>query len=110
MEMYNYDIAIVGGGPAGLSAAYTAAKSGARVILFEREKSIGQYVRTSGVSWIGEMKKLEIPEEIYNPIKNYRFVSPNNQITITGTEYRSCVLDVRSLYQYLSFLAIKAGA
>jgi len=110
MEMYNYDIAIVGGGPAGLSAAYTAAKSGARVILFEREKSIGQYVRTSGVSWIGEMKKLEIPEEIYNPIKNYRFVSPNNEITIRGTESRSCVLDVRSLYQYLSFLAIKAGA
>ena len=26
MEMYNYDIAIVGGGPAGLSAAYTAAE------------------------------------------------------------------------------------
>ncbi len=108
--MYNYDIAIVGGGPAGLSAAYTAAKAGAKVILFERDKSVGQFVRTSGVSWICEMKKLEIPEKLYNPIKNYRFVSPKNEITIKGTEYRSCVLDVRSLYQYLSFLAAKAGA
>ena len=105
-----YDIAIVGGGPAGLSAAYSAAKRGAKVILFERDKSIGQYVRTSGVSWINEMKKLEIPEKIYNPIKNYRFVSPKNEIIIKGTEYRSCVLDVRSLYQYLSFLAAKGGA
>lgn len=108
--MYNYDIAIVGGGPAGLSAAYTAAKAGAKVILFERDKSIGQFVRTSGVSWICEMKKLEIPDKLYNPIKNYRFVSPKNEITIKGTEYRSCVLDVRSLYQYLSFLAAKAGS
>jgi len=105
-----YDIAIVGGGPAGLSAAYSAAKKGAKVILFERDKSIGQYVRTSGVSWINEMKKLEIPEKIYNPIKNYRFVSPNNEVIIKGTEYRSCVLDVRSLYQYLCFLAAKGGA
>ncbi len=108
--MYNYDIAIVGGGPAGLSAAYTAAKAGAKVILFERDKSVGQFVRTSGVSWICEMKKLEIPEKLYNPIKNYRFVSHKNEITIKGSEYRSCVLDVRSLYQYLSFLAAKAGA
>ena len=47
--MFNYDIAIVGGGPAGLSAAYTAGKAGVKTA-FERDKSIGQYVRTSGVS------------------------------------------------------------
>ena len=108
--MFNYDIAIVGGGPAGLSAAYTAGKAGAKVVLFERDKSIGQYVRTSGVSWISEMNNLGIPENLYNPIKNYRFISPNNEIIIKGSKYRSCVLDVRSLYQYLSFLAAKAGA
>jgi digeranylgeranylglycerophospholipid reductase len=107
--LYNYDIAIVGGGPAGLSAAYSSAKSGAKVILFEKEKAIGQFVRTSGVSWINEMKKLEIPEKLYNPIKNFRFISPNNEIIIQGDEYYSCVLDVRSLYQHLSFLAAKEG-
>ena len=31
-----FDIAVVGGGPAGLSAAYAAAKGGAKVVLFER--------------------------------------------------------------------------
>jgi digeranylgeranylglycerophospholipid reductase len=99
----------VGGGPAGLSAAYASAKSGAKVILFEKEKAIGQFVRTSGVSWINEMKKFEIPEKLYNPIKNFRFISPNNEIKIKGDEYHSCVLDVRSLYQHLSFLAAKEG-
>ena len=100
----------MGGGPAGLSAAYASAKAGARVILFEKEKAIGQFVRTSGVSWIDEMKKLQIPEKLYNPIKNFRFISPNNEIIIKGNEYHSCVLDVRSLYQHLSSLAAKEGA
>lgn len=108
--MYNCDIAVVGGGPAGLSAAYASAKLGSKVILFEKEKGIGQFVRTSGVSWIKEMKKLQIPANLYNPIKNFRFISPKNEIIIKGDEYHSCVLDVRSLYQHLSFLAAKEGA
>jgi digeranylgeranylglycerophospholipid reductase len=82
--MRSYDVAIVGGGPAGLSAAYSASRNGATVILFERDKSIAHNIRTSGVSWIDAMEKLEIPEKLYNPIKNYRFVSPNNDILIKG--------------------------
>ena len=42
-----FDIAVVGGGPAGLSAAYTAAKAGAKVILFEKDQSIAHNIRTS---------------------------------------------------------------
>ena len=38
-----YDIAIVGGGPAGLSAAYSAAKEGSSVIVLERDKSMGAF-------------------------------------------------------------------
>ncbi|MFL6361957.1 MAG: FAD-dependent oxidoreductase, partial [Nitrososphaeraceae archaeon] len=38
--MVDYDIAVVGGGPAGLSAAYAAAKCKANVILFEKDESI----------------------------------------------------------------------
>ena len=108
--MYKFEIAIVGGGPAGLSAAFAAARLGSRVILLEKEKGIGQFVRTSGVSWINEMKKLKIPESLYNPIKNFRFISPKNDITIKGEVHSSCVLDVRSLYQHLSLLAAKEGA
>src|SRR6185503_2552381 len=105
-----YDIAVVGGGPAGLSAAYSAAKSGARVILLEKDEAIAHSVRTSGVTWIDAMDRLGIPDKYYNPIKNYRFVSPSNDILVRGSEAKSCVLDVRGMYQHLAFLAAESGA
>jgi digeranylgeranylglycerophospholipid reductase len=104
------DIVVVGGGPAGLSAAYTAAQNGAKVILFEKDEAIGHSIRTSGVTWISEMERLGIPSEYYNPIQNYRFVSPSNDILVKGSIPKSCVLEVRGAYQYLAFLAAKAGA
>lgn len=104
------DIAIVGGGPAGLSAAYTAAKAGAKVVLFEKDDAIAHSIRTSGVTWIESMDRLGIPPRYYNPVKNYRFVSPSNDVTISGDTPKSCVLDVRGTYQHLAFLAAEAGA
>jgi digeranylgeranylglycerophospholipid reductase len=104
-----FDIVVVGGGPAGLSAAYSAASAGANVILFEKDESIAHSIRTSGVSWIDSMESLGIPGDCYNPISSYRFVSPSNDVRISGESAKSCVLDVRATYQYLAVLAAKAG-
>ena len=60
---YDYDVVIVGGGPAGLSAGWAAARNGARVAVLEREEAIGQSVRTSGVTWIREARSFGIPPE-----------------------------------------------
>lgn len=104
-----YDIAIVGGGPAGLSAAYKASKLGANVILFEKDESIAHSIRTSGVSWIEDVEKLGISKDHYNPIENYCLISPSNETTIRGDSAKSCVLNVRTTYQFLAFLAAEAG-
>ena len=73
---YHFDVIVVGGGPAGSSSAYQAAKKGVKVALLEKENSIAETVRTSGVTWIQNIKEYEIPDDCFNPIKNYSFCSP----------------------------------
>ncbi len=105
------DVIVVGGGPAGASAAYAAASGGASVVLFEKEDSIAQTVRTSGVTWIDEVREFGIPRECYNPISGFSFCSPNNTVSIRGGgEPTAAVLDVRATYRWLASQADRAGA
>lgn len=41
--MEEYDVCVIGGGPAGLAAAIAADKEGARVLLIEREDRLGEF-------------------------------------------------------------------
>lgn len=107
---YDYDLVVVGGGPAGLSAAWSAAKKGLGVAVIERDDAIGQNVRTSGVTWIKEAKSFGIPSEYYNEIKNYAFYSPNNYVLKKSETAQAAVLDVRKTYQFLAYEAASAGA
>ena len=105
----NYDLVVVGGGPAGSSAAYTASKRGLKVVLIEKEESIAESVRTSGVTWIKNIEEFGIPEDCYNPVKNFEFYSPNNKVSIGDTVARSAVLDVRKTYRWLASQAEAQG-
>jgi len=109
-EEHDYDLVIVGAGPAGSSAAFAAAKNGMRVALLEKENSIAETVRTSGVTWIQSIKEFGIPDDCYNPIKNFSFCSPNNEVTISDSVPRAAVLDVRKTYRWLAREAEKSGA
>lgn len=106
---YHYDLVVVGGGPAGSSVAFEASKRGIKVALVEKEESIAQSVRTSGVTWIQSIKEFGIPDNCYNPIKNYSFCSPNNEVTISDTISHAAVLDVRKTYRWLAEQAKNEG-
>ena len=108
-QKFNYDLIIVGGGPAGSSAAFEAAKRGINVALLEKEDTIAETVRTSGVTWIQNIKEFGIPDNCFNPIKNYSFCSPNNEVTISDEVPRAAVLDVRKTYRWLAEQAEKEG-
>jgi hypothetical protein len=48
MENMKYDIAIIGGGPAGIMAGIVAGQSGASVVLVEKNKTLGQKLLATG--------------------------------------------------------------
>ena len=101
---------VVGGGPAGSSAAHMAAKNGCTVALIEKEKEIAETVRTSGVTWISDINEFGIPKECYNPIKKFSFCSPKNYVTITDNVAKAAVLDVRKTYRFLATRSKSSGS
>jgi digeranylgeranylglycerophospholipid reductase len=104
-----YDVVVAGGGPAGLSAARAAAEAGARVVLLERDSAFGIPTRTSGGSFIADVRRLGIPEHLYNPITEVRFLGPEREAVIPFSHPEVCILDVRALYQWLAERAASAG-
>ena len=110
MDELCFDVIVVGGGPAGSSAARIAAKNGCTVALIEKEKEIAETIRTSGVTWISDIQKFGIPTECYNPIKKFSFFSPNNSVRISDEIAKAAVLDVRKTYRFLAKRAEGVGA
>ena len=109
MNEYDFDLVIVGAGPAGSSAAFAASSEGVSVALLEKEEAVAETVRTSGVTWIEDAKEFGIPEACYNPISNYSFCSPTKSVTISDEKPKAVVLDVRKTYRHLAEEAQNSG-
>ena len=75
---YDCDVAVVGGGIAGVSAACAAAKSGARVVLVERFAVTGGNATTGGVAaFCGETAgQGEVFDEIIRELQAFDAVEP----------------------------------
>ena len=74
------DVAVVGGGPAGLAVAALAARRGLKVVLLERaplphDKACGEGVMPAGVAVLERLGALgRIPPEECGPIRGVRYV------------------------------------
>lgn len=105
-EVMECKVLIVGGGPAGLSVASHLADDISSIIVHQ-DAEIGKPVRTSGGTWVSDMVKLGIPEELYQVVDKLDFYSDSEQASFTSEHDRMAVLDVTALYRYLAELSDK---
>lgn len=75
IKSLNVDVAIVGGGPAGMLAAYYLAKSGVKVSLYERKLSLGGGMWGGGIMFnkiVVQEEAKEILKELKVNLKEYK--------------------------------------
>ena len=109
----DYDLIIVGAGPAGSWTAKTAADQGARVLLLEKDREVGLPVRCAeGVSEKGlKLVFPEIPQRwIARTITGGRLVAPNGTAVDAYPDERGFVLHRKIFDSDLAAMAVSAGA
>ena len=108
----SYDILVVGGGPAGSSAAMVAAQRGVNVLILEKDAEIGLPVRCAeGVSEKSLREFFEdTPSWISNRISRLCFVAPNGTEVHVNSPRIGYVLDRAAFDQDLTRQAKEVGA
>jgi digeranylgeranylglycerophospholipid reductase len=109
MKEYKCDALIVGAGPAGSSAAFSASKEGLRVLLIDRKPLVGVPIRCAEYIPALLLKETDIGREfIVQSIKGMKTILPGGEIKETsapGFIIRRDIFD-----QALVKKAVKAGA
>jgi len=106
------DVAIIGGGPAGLSAARRLAGNGWSVTVFEEHERIGSPVHCTGVLAEDVIASMDLPAEaILNPLSTVRFVAPaGHSFDYTTATTEAVVIDRAVFDSALADRAMLAGA
>lgn len=107
-----YDVIVVGGGPAGSTAARFAAENGARVLLLEKDREIGVPVRCGeAVDHEGLSEFIEPDDQfISSTIRKFKLIAPNGAVVEPYIEGQGYVLDRRIFDYELARIAADRGA
>lgn len=107
-----YDIIVVGAGPAGSTAARYAAAGGARVLVLEKDRDVGYPVRCGeAVSHEGVIQFIAPdPKWIASTVTKFRLVAPNGHSVVPRLDGAGYVLERRIFDYEVAKLAAKEGA
>ena len=106
------DVAVIGGGPAGLYAARLLASAGYAVQVFEEHAAVGQPVHCTGVLAADAFQQFQLSRDcILNELSTARFIAPGGQqISYTTPATEAVVIDRPALDRALAASAVAAGA
>jgi len=108
----DYEVVVVGAGPAGCLAAKYAAKNGAKTLIIEEHASIGSPVQCAGLLSTSAIRECEVvPDSRFHPITGAFVYAPDGRrIRISGGEIKAYVVDRRIFDRTLAENAIRSGA
>lgn len=110
----NYDLIIIGAGPAGLFAAEHAAKARMKVLVLDRKQEIGPPKRCAeglGLGWFKRLKLKPQKEWAVQEIYGATLIAPNGKsITMKAKKTAGYILERKVFEKYLAINAAKAGA
>lgn len=106
------DVIVVGGGPAGLTAARYASKNGAETLVLEEDAQIGLPAKCGGLVSVRVIRETGAQESVINGgIRGAHIFTPAmDQITVESDEIKACSIDRRKFDEILASGALEEDA
>ena len=106
-----FDVVVVGGGPAGASAAKAAADCGVRVALIEEHTKVGQPIQCTGLLSLHGIEQTQTRQDVrLRPIRGVYVYAPNGvRVALGNHKLQAYVIDRDRLDQQLIDEAKSSG-
>ncbi len=109
--MQHCDLAIVGGGYAGLACARSAALAGLNVRVLDRKRDLGERIRTTGLLVKEAAELMHQPSHLVRPIPNVKLYGPDlKSVSLHSPNYNFWAVNTPDYMRWLGRRAEDAGA